>query len=128
MAQTGFLELQLQYQAHNPGSGTRALTFSGYHIAGVRQAIRSACSVEINFTSTDCRRFQARLRDAALGYDRFGLCENVLPEALTTRDFGEVVVFGHLAMWWMLIMRAQYCLAFRRGTFSAVVSIHHMAR
>jgi hypothetical protein len=26
------------------------------------------------------------------------LCENALAEALTTRDFGEVDVFGHLAM------------------------------
>jgi len=26
------------------------------------------------------------------------LCENALAEALTTRDFGEVAVFGHLAM------------------------------
>ena len=26
------------------------------------------------------------------------LCENALAEALTTRDFGEVAVFGHLAV------------------------------
>ena len=54
-----------------------------------------------------------------------GSCENALPEALTTRDFGEVVVFGHLAMWWMLNYGASFPRLQAAATFhpSALASL-----
>jgi hypothetical protein len=56
-----------------------------------------------------------------------GLCENALPEALTTRDFGEVAVFGHLAMFWRPFCRERLLMRLQPSLSGSATGYGHLS-